>query len=321
MRLLWLAVVLAACAQARHRPQEAAATASFVFEDAARFAEVFARLPSVADSAAFLDTAYIGQGSPGLRAYQVRYPLSGAGLVRAIQRFPDDYASVGRRVTWLATQRDTLRRIVEQYWRIVPGAVVLPVYFVVGEHSGINSGSDAGPLLSIENGAAQIEKATLAELLAHEMTHIQQFSAVGLARYRELYTSRPWLLGVIVREGIAEFVAELVTGRVTQPRAKEYFDRNGQQTWAELAAVLCSKENGDWVGGRPRDPARPSLLGYAVGAAIARAYYSAAQDKSKALETLVHSDDYASIFLASGFPETYGVSAERAAALIAPCAA
>jgi hypothetical protein len=30
MRLLWLPVVLAACGQARHRPQEAVATASFV---------------------------------------------------------------------------------------------------------------------------------------------------------------------------------------------------------------------------------------------------------------------------------------------------
>ena len=58
----------------------------------------------------------------------------------------------------------------------------LPVYFVVGEHGGINSGSEVGPLHTLENGAATPERSNLSELLAHEVTHIQQFSAVGLPR-------------------------------------------------------------------------------------------------------------------------------------------
>jgi hypothetical protein len=318
LRRLWLPLGLAACASARLSPP-IGSSASFVLEDAVRFAEVFARLSSVTDSAAFLDTAYIARGTPGLRAYQARYPLSGTGLVNAIRRFPQDYASVGQRVDWLATQEDTLRRVLEHYARVVPGAVMLPVYFVVGEHFGVNSGSEVGPLLSIENGAAQIEKTALPEFIAHEMTHIQQFSAVGLARYRELYISRPWLLGVVVREGIAEFVAELVTGRVTQPRAKEYFDRNKRQLWTEFQGLLCSTENGDWVGARTRDPSRPRSLGYAIGAEIARMYYQAAPNKSEALKTLVSSDDYAAIFLASGFSEKYGVSREWTGAVLAAC--
>jgi hypothetical protein len=318
MRGLCLVVVLAACASVP-QPAPAVSTPSFILDDAVRFAELFPRLQSVADSATFLDTAYIARGSAGLRAYQARYPLTGAGLVSAIRRFPQDYASIAERLSWLATQRDTLRRVLERYSRVVPNAVMLPAYFVVGEHHGVNSGSEAGPLLSVENGAAQIEKATLPELLAHEMTHIQQFSAVGLARYRELYISRPWLLGVIVREGIAEFVAELVTGRVTQPRAKEYFDRNAQQLWTELEGLLCSTENGDWVGGQPADPSRPSSVGYAIGAEIARMYYQAARDKSEALRTLISSDDYATIFLASGFSAKFGMSRDRVGAILAAC--
>src|SRR5918992_1484187 len=130
MRRLAVALAVTACAYAGHSSR-AVSTASFILEDAVRFAEVFARLPSVADSAAFLDTAYVRKGSPGLRAYEARYPLSGDGLVRAIRGFPQDYGSVGRRVNWLATQEDTLRRVVERYSRVVPNAVLLPVYFVV----------------------------------------------------------------------------------------------------------------------------------------------------------------------------------------------
>jgi hypothetical protein len=318
MKALWLTVVLSACGSVP-RAAPASSTASFVLEDAARFAEVYALLPSISDTATFLDTAYIARGTAGLRAYQARYPLSGTGLANAIRRFPQDYANVGRRVSWLATQEDTLRKVLEHYSRVVPGTVMLPVYFVVGEHFGVNSGSEAGPLISIENGAAQVERTTLPEFIAHEMTHIQQFSAVGLARYRELYISRPWLLGVIVREGIAEFFAELVTGRVTQPRAKEYFDRNARQLWMELQELLCATENGDWVGAPTRDPTRPRSVGYAIGAEIARMYYGAAPNKSEALRTLISSDDYASIFLASGFAEKYGGSRERIGAILAAC--
>jgi hypothetical protein len=318
MRVLCLAVLLAACASGP-QPAPAASKPSFILEDAVRFAEVFARLSSVGDSATFLDTAYIARGTPGLRAYQARYPLSGAGLANAIRRFPQDYASVGLRARWLATQDDTLRRVLQQYSRVVPGAVMLPVYFVVGEHFGVNSGSEAGPLMSIENGAAQVERATLPEFIAHEMTHIQQFSAIGLARYRELYISRPWLLGVIVREGIAEFVAELVTGHVTQPRAKEYFERNARPLWTELEGLVCAADNGDWVGAPTRDPTRPRSVGYAIGAEIARMYYRAARNKSEALRTLISSDDYTSIFLASGFAEKHGASRERIGSVLAAC--
>jgi hypothetical protein len=279
---------------------------TFVFEDADRFRHVAARLASVTDSVALLDTGYVLKGSPGLHAYRARYPLSAHGLVAAIRQFRDDYSRIADRVEWLRARKDSLALVIAQYTKLVPTAVVLPVYFIVGEHHGVNSGSEVGPLLSVENGAARVSRPTVYELLAHEMTHIQQFSAVGLSRYRELYTTRPSLLGGVVREGIAEFFAELVVGRVSQAVAQRYFREREEEVWREFLGDLCRKDNGDWMGGRPSDPQRPSSVGYALGAAIARSFYATSDDKTAALKELLSSDDYPSILLRSGYPESRG---------------
>jgi hypothetical protein len=281
---------------------------------------VVARLPSVTDSVALLDTGYLAKGTAGLRAYGARYPLSAQGLVTAIRQFQDDYARIGDRLEWLRARTDSLALVTVRYTQLVPAAVVLPVYFVVGEHQGINSGSEAGPLLSIESGAARVSRPAVYALLTHEMTHIQQFSAVGLARYRELYTTRPSLLGGVVREGIAEFVAELIVGRVTQPAAQAYFSEREDEIWRQFLGQLCRKDNGDWMGGRPSDPRRPSSLGYALGAAIARSLYASRDDKAAALAELLRSDDYPRILLASEYAESRGTTRTELEARLRGCA-
>ena len=209
--------------------------------------------------------------------------------------------------------------VVARYTKMVPTAVVLPAYFVVGEHHGVNSGSEAGPLLSVESGAARVSRPNVYELLAHEMTHIQQFSAVGLARYRELYTTRPSLLGGVVREGIAEFFAELVVGRVSQAVAQTYFREREEEVWRQFLSELCRKDNGGWMGGRPSDPQRPSSVGYALGAAIARSFYSRSEDKGAALAELLRSDDYPDILLRSGYPESRGTTRKDMEARLRGC--
>jgi len=292
---------------------------SFVTDDVVRFIRAFEALPLVADTAGLLDSAYLARGSPGLRAYAARYPLNANGLATAIARYPADYAGLAGRLRWLEPHLDSLSRVLDRYRELYPAMTDLPVYFVVGEHGGINSGSEVGPLHTLENGAATPERRNLSELLAHEVTHIQQFSAVGLPRYRTLYTTRPSLLGVVVREGIAEFMAELVTGGVTQRRAQEYFTPREDDIWREFRAQVCATSTGEWAGSRPRDPARPSFLGYALGAGIARSYHSRVGNTAVALRTLLTSDDYQTILLESGYIEQRGDNREDVRAALASC--
>ena len=293
---------------------------SFVTEDVARFVRAFEALPQVTDTAGVLDSAYIAKGSAGLKAYAARYPLSARGLAAAITWYRADYAGLAARLRWLETQWDSLGLVLDRFRELYAEMIDLPVFFLVGQHMGVDSGSEAGPLHTLENGAATPERRNLGVLLAHEVTHIQQFSAVGLARYRTLYTTRPSLLGVTVREGIAEFMAELVTGSISQRAAQEYFVTREDATWREFRTEICATSSGDWAGGRPRDPARPSSLGYALGAAIARSYYSRAGDKRGALRTLLTSDDYRAILLESGYTEARGEDRDSVDAALAHCA-
>lgn len=292
-----------------------------VFADVRRFVRAFDALPGSSDTVALLERLYFKEASAGMRAYMARYSLTPVTLAKAIAASPHEYAGVARRLRWMEAERDSLLRLVSGYSRIVGDARLLPAYFLVGENQGMHSGSEVGPLLTVENGAGSgAPKAMLAEVLAHELTHVQQFSAIGLARYRELYSTRPSLLGLAIREGVAEFITELSTGRPTQLAAREYMREHHEEVLRELARNLCEPSGGDWFSGATPSDGRPILLGYAVGAAIARAYHGRAADRTSAIRELVATDDPGHVLIESDILTAIGMSATDTRAALARCA-
>lgn len=300
----------------------AAQTASplpLVFTDMQHFVDAHGRLAQSSDTIAVLRQYYFDRATPGLRLYITKYGLDTTSLLQAIRCFPDDYAAVGRRLEWLLGQQDSIQQVYAAFARLVPVRATLPAFFLVGAHTGTASGSEVGPLFSMENGAVNVARANLPEFLVHELTHIQQFSTIGMPRYQSIFGERKSLLGYTVREGIAEFVADLVTGRITQQRAREYLRQNQRGIWESFRREMCGTETGDWMFVRPKDPAQPSFVAYALGAEIARQYYESRPDKRRAMSDLLAVDDYAGFFAATGFAQSRGESPEQLASLLRAC--
>jgi hypothetical protein len=286
-----VAVLLAGCARPLQQTTSPSQT-QFVFDDVHNFVRAYRQLATSTDSVAVLDSLYLRAASPGLKLFREKYPFDAKALSAAIAQFPADYAGVEQRLQWMLGQRDSLRALIGTFGKHVPILAPLPVYFLVGKHSGTASGSAVGALITIENGAVNPVRSNLPEFLIHEFTHIQQFSAIGMDRYQTIFGPRKSLLALTIREGIAEFVADLITGRITQQRARAYLEANADDVWRRFRAEMCGVETGDWMWVRPKDPAQPSFVGYALGAEIARAFYENQRDKRAAIRTLLYVDDY-----------------------------
>jgi hypothetical protein len=283
------------------------------------FVEAHARLSTSADTIRVLRDLYFGRATPGLQLYMSKYGLNDSTLREGVRRFPEDYAAVGKRLAWLRTQHDSIQHVYAKFAERVPIKANLPAFFLVGAHTGTASGSEVGPLFSMENGAVNGARPNLPEFLAHELTHIQQFTTIGMPRYQSIFNERMSLLNYTVREGIAEFIADEVTGKLTQERARQYLRPNLRSVWERYRLDMCKRETGDWMFTRPKDPQQPSNLAYALGAEIARTYVSSRSHRGQAVAELLAVDDHVQFLLESGFAQAMGESAEALRDLVRAC--
>jgi uncharacterized protein YjaZ len=140
----------------------------------------------------------------------------------------------------------------------------------------------------------------LSALVVHETVHYNQFTNAPITY------SRNWNnLARALKEGSADFVAELATGKHINRNAHRYGNEHEAMLWQQFAPTLRSSDTGDWFFAQPTD-GRPSDLGYFLGYRIIRAFYASATDPTRALESIMTLHDYESFMKRSGYRASPG---------------
>lgn len=275
------------------------AAATLSYADLDRFADAFARLPAVRDTAVFLDTAYLARGTAGLRVYAAMYDVDGAALRDAIRANPARYADVAARGAAGARAieadvRSAFRRLRELY----PEAIFPRVHYLVGPNRAGGALAREGLLIAVETHAPD-DWPALVHLVAHELAHYQQ-----AAWNVELY-QREWsLLARAIKEGAADFVARVVSGDHTNAEAHAYGLEHEAELWRRFREEMADTALGDWFFARPADPALPRNLGYFVGYRIARARFLREPDARDAMRAVLRVQDYRAFLEQSGYHGT-----------------
>ena len=114
----------------------------------------------------------------------------------------------------------------------------------------------------------------LTALVAHEAIHLQQPDIEDRN-----------LLELAVREGTADFVAELATGRNPSQAVHTYANPKEADLWEEFKEKMYGDDMSGWIG-IPND--RPAGLAYWMGYKIVEAYYQKYQDKTEAINVLLN---------------------------------
>ncbi len=285
---------------------EKPSAAKIVYQDLFNFIQAHASLAENSDSVAILQTGYIDKATPGLKIFIEKYGLTAQKLSRAINRHPADYNAIEHKLKWLQTQEDSIRQYFAKCTYLIPDIIFPPTYYLVDMRRGIGSGSTEGQLITIEKEAKNIIDPGLKTHIIHELIHLNQLHAIGsLEKYLAIYNSEKSLLAITLREGVAEFFSELITGRYTQDQAYFFTRANERQLWKKFNTMMYGRDTGDWMWKDPENPAQPRDVAYVLGALIVEHYYKHSLDINRAVSDILSITNYRQFLQYSGYANKF----------------
>lgn len=116
--------------------------------------------------------------------------------------------------------------------------------------------------------------------------------------------STPTLLAQSTKEGSADFIAELISGRHSNAHVYEYANPRAAKLWQEFKAKMLGKDFSGWYDSGP--DGRPKDLGYWMGYKITEAFYRRASNKHEAVKQILEIPDFESFFQASENAKKFG---------------
>jgi hypothetical protein len=244
-----------------------------------------------------IKTLYIDKGTPGLHALMQARDYSGEQYVAAIDAWPRYWASI-RPLTGRALAATTaLDADLAKLKRLYPALRPASITYAIGV---------------LRTGGTTLDDKVLigAELaLGDDSVDVSELPEPLQTRLRTFYASQPFhnnrqnniheyihtqqaeagdtLAQYALREGAAELVAELVTGKKPDLPLYVYGPAHEDALKAQFQADRRGNEYRDWLYNSSANRFGVSDLGYYVGYRIARAYYDAHPDKGKAVADLL----------------------------------
>lgn len=244
-----------------------------------------------------IKTLYIDKGTPGLHALMQARGYTGEQYVAAIDAWPRYWASVRPLTARAFAATAALDADLTKLKRLYPPLRPASITYAIGVLRTGGTTLDDKVLIGAELalGDASVDVSELPEPLQtrlrtfyasqpfhnngqnniHEYIHTQQVEAGDtLAQYA-------------LREGVAELVAELVTGKKPDLPLYVYGPANEVRLKQQFQADRRGNDYRDWLYNSSANRFGVSDLGYYVGYRIANTYYAAQPDKANAIATLL----------------------------------
>lgn len=298
--------------------------ADFHYADLDSFAQAVAEIDAGRDATEAM-RGYLDRASPALKAFAATYGTTPEKIVQQLQKRPKYYRAFTRIRPKLEALRPAIDTDLRRLAEITPGPQCA-VHFVVAQSvagatprqvtypdgtTGVVIvvavdllGTDAETDMAEFPVPLPITLADLPQIIVHEMVHVLQVRAQGgLANYRSIYTDpvKGTLLAFAIREGTAEFVTFLATGRRLGQRHIYGFAREAE-LWEAFSPVMLEPQgkHPEWFSGgkSTRFPDLPMQTGYFIGMQICQTFHDTASDKPGALDRLMRAwtaEDFAAI--------------------------
>ena len=282
-------------------------TAQIVTEDIPRFWVAFDAMTSAADSMP-LRTEYLDRGTVGLKDFTNARWKNAKTLAAMVWPLRAYYASIRQNTLSVQSMEPSIRHTFQALHEMYDGAVFPDVYLAIGGMSTGGTTSNDGLLIGVELFSRASDSPVsvlspwgksvvrsidvLPAIVAHELTHYQQ------------HYSAPNLLAQSIREGSADFVSELLTGRMINDSIHVYGNAHEAEIWRDFKTQMNGSDLTKWLyngGSLTAGSGRPADLGYYVGYKITAAYYLKQSDKRQGLRDILQIKDVAAFLAASGY--------------------
>lgn len=295
--------------------------------------DLAAREPDREKRVAIFQTEYLDKGSAGLKDFLRLRIKSARELANAAEKLPKFYASTRASTLRVREMEKQMRKSFRKFKSLYPEAVFPDVYFVIGvtntggtvSQSGLIVGMElygltpntpreefAGFYRSVFPSAEKDEQQyrwmvnrlldislkrveDLPPVVAHEAIHFNQ-RYPGKART---------LLEQSIHEGAADFLGEMISGRLMNPARNLYGDRHEADLWREFQAEMAGESMKNWLYNGITSQDRPPDLGYYMGYKICQSYYRNSKDKRQAIRDILSIGDFQSFLEKSRYREKF----------------
>lgn len=296
-------LLLASTAPAAARTPQPAASVQVVDDDVARFWTAYDAVRATADPAeqrALFQRLYVNPGTPGLAAFMAAKGYTVDSYLDAIRDYPDYWRTIRPRTALAAGALIRLEGHLVRFRTLYPELRPATVYFEIGALRSAGTTLDDKVLLGVEmaTGDASVDTSQMPEglrrffanyfaskpldnldlLAVHEVVHTQERG------------ERQTLLAQAVYEGVADFVAEKVTGRMPDLAYVTYGPANDAAIKDAFRKDMLANDYSAWLYNGANNPFGVRDLGYYVGYAICSGYYDRATDKAAAIRTMIELD-------------------------------
>ncbi len=235
---------------------------------------------------------YINKGSLGLKGFLKHRIKNGKNLSKIVRNNLAHYQSIREGSLSIAERKDEFYEAFRKFKTLYPKAMFPDVYFVIGAKNSGGTVFANGIIIGAEmfgkskGTTSAIDLDYLTKVVTHESVHFQQN-----------YPLDKSLLAQSIKEGSADFVTELISGKQV---VNKYGEEHEKELWQEFQQKMNGNNYIDWLYYN-KDKSRPNDLGYWIGYKISKAYFDKRDDKKQAIDEILNIQDFKKFLKESGY--------------------
>ena len=256
------------------------AKAEFITSDIASFWQYFDQIESKKNPF----NEYLDNGSKGLNdfiPYRIESPKH---LLKTVKKRKKDYKAIREDSFKIDLFTDSIRSFYKNFKGLYSDAVFPPTYFVIGAFNSGGTSSDNGLIIGVE---MQNKIQNIPYIVAHELMHFNQ----------NYPSKNNTLLSQSIKEGSADFIGELISGKHINEEAFKYGNENEKLLCTEFVQIMNDSKYHGWLyGSKGKKEGRPNDLGYWIGYKISESYYNKSDNKKQAIRDILNIQDF-TVFL------------------------
>jgi hypothetical protein len=236
---------------------------------------------------------YFSKGTKGLKDFYKTKIEDVDKFAKFVVRHKEFYSSIREDISNIDDLKERIYSNFDSFKSIYPNAVFPDVYFVIGKFQSNGTISKRGLLIgteilcrtentNTENWNKDILRISMLRkhipiTVSHELIHFNQSKMEG----------GNTLLSKSMREGSAEFIAELISGETDG----DYSEFIGKETeiWNDFKT---DKNKSIWYSWQKSNEQRPKNAGYWTGYLICKAYHEQVKDKNKTVLDILSIQNY-----------------------------
>lgn len=242
----------------------------------------------------YFQQLYIDPGTPGLKAFMKLRRYDAPLYTRLIDKYPKFWVSIRPNTLRIKTKTAAIEKAIDHFKELYPDLQPATMYFTIG---GLRSGgtTNADMVLvgaEIATADSNTDASELSDYFKRNFKHQNPENIVALDVHEYVHTQQRQtdgntLLSQIIKEGGADFIAELASG---MPNNSAYMVYGREHADSVRTAFLKDMYGPNSLGWLYNASVPIADLGYYTGYTICKGYYQKEKDKKQAIKDIIRVD-------------------------------